>query len=161
MERQQASPACFFYVAVIIKMYNFEQESRIHWENYFKMHLLLLRRAIRQHEKMKKCALILHSIEVLVGQWRSLFQLPQNSNVPEHTLFSNQHNWAQMHLLFKQRGLGRENDNCVRLKQAKNTCIAPCAALHQVCNRTRKVHGRTCEKTLWMKAHSLSDSRCH
>ncbi len=27
-----------------------------------------------------------------------------------------------MHLLVKQRGVGRENDNCVRLKLTKNTC---------------------------------------
>ncbi len=32
---------------------------------------------------------------------------------------------AQMHLLFKQRGAGRENDNCVGLKLAKkHLCIA-------------------------------------
>jgi len=29
------------------------------------------------------------------------------------------HKWAQMHLLFKQRGAGRENDNCVGLILAK------------------------------------------
>ncbi len=30
-----------------------------------------------------------------------------------------------MHLLFKQRNAGCENENCVRLKLAKNTCVAP------------------------------------
>ncbi len=46
--------------------------------------------------------------------------------------------WAQMHLLFKQRSAGRENENCVGLKLAKNTCAAPCAALHQVYDKIRK-----------------------
>ena len=36
------------------------------------------------------------------------------------------HKWVQLHLLFKQRGPRRENDNCVRLKLTKNTCNAWC-----------------------------------
>jgi len=51
-----------------------------------------------------------------------LFQLPQNSNVPTiHLFFRPACQWAQIHLLFKQRGAGRENDNCVGLKLAKNS----------------------------------------
>jgi len=37
-----------------------------------------------------------------------------------------------MHLLIKQRGAGHENDNFVGLKLAKNTCVAPGAALHLI-----------------------------
>ncbi len=33
-----------------------------------------------------------------------------------------------MHLLVKQRGVGRENDNCVRLKLTKNTCVTVAGA---------------------------------
>ncbi len=32
---------------------------------------------------------------------------------------------TQMHLLFKQRNAGCENEKCVRLKLAKNTCVTP------------------------------------
>ncbi len=75
--------------------------------------------------------------QVLVGQWHGLFQFSQNSNTPTHLLFNTRQcvwthlvfrparSWAQMHLLFKQRGAGRENDNCVGLKLAKNTCVTP------------------------------------
>ncbi len=63
--------------------------------------------------------------QVLVGQWHGLFQFSQNSNTPTHLVFRPARSWMQMHLVIKQRGAGRENDNCVRLKLAKNTCIAP------------------------------------
>ncbi len=42
-----------------------------------------------------------------------------------------------MHLLFKQRGAGRENDNCFGLKLAKNTCVTPGAALRRVYDRAQ------------------------
>ncbi len=42
-----------------------------------------------------------------------------------------------MHLLFKQPGAERENDNCVGLKLAENTCIAPGAALHRVYDKAQ------------------------
>ncbi len=32
--------------------------------------------------------------------------------------------WVQVHLLFKHRGAGHENDNCVGLKLAKKTATA-------------------------------------
>ncbi len=79
--------------------------------------------------------------QVLVGQWRSLFQFPQNNKVATMRLKNTlvfrpwAHKWAQMHLLFKQRGTGRENDNCVGLKLAKNTCVTPSAALRQMYDR--------------------------
>ncbi len=38
------------------------------------------------------------------------------------------HKWAKMHLLFKQRSTGWENENCVGLKLAKT--LAPHPALH-------------------------------
>ncbi len=69
--------------------------------------------------------------QVLVGQWRSLFQLPQNNYAPTMRLNTP----AQMHLLFKQRDAGRENDNCIGLKLAKNTCIGPGATLRRVYDR--------------------------
>ncbi len=47
------------------------------------------------------------------------------------------HKWVQMHLLFKQRGAGRENDNCVGLKLAKNTYVAPGAALRRIHDRAQ------------------------
>ncbi len=52
------------------------------------------------------------------------------------------HKWAQMHLLFKQRGTGRENDNCVGLKLAKITCVAPCAALRRMYDRAHYMQRR-------------------
>jgi len=67
--------------------------------------------------------------QVFVGQWHSLFQLPQNSNPPSmrlntpHFQTSTPMNWAQMNLLFKH-GAGYKNDNCVSMKLAKNTCVA-------------------------------------
>ncbi len=33
------------------------------------------------------------------------------------------HKWAQMHLLFKQRGAGWENENCIGLKLAKTLAL--------------------------------------
>jgi len=41
-----------------------------------------------------------------------------------------------MHLLFKQRGAG-ENDNCVGLKIAKNTCIVLGTALCRMYDRAQ------------------------
>ncbi len=45
-------------------------------------------------------------------------------NTPEHTSFFRPecpyvYKWAQMHLLSKQCGAGRENENCVELKLTK------------------------------------------
>ncbi len=57
-----------------------------------------------------------------------------------------------MHLLFKQRAARRENDNCVRLKLAKNTCVAPGAALHRVYDRTWSHSGPTC---VWKRLCTL------
>jgi len=48
--------------------------------------------------------------------------------------------WVQMNLLFKQRGAGREKNKCIRLKLAKNTCVAPGAALRRVCDRAQQVN---------------------
>ncbi len=45
------------------------------------------------------------------------------------------HKLVQMHLLFKQCGAGRTNYNCVGIKLAKNTCVAPGAALRRVYDR--------------------------
>uniref|UniRef100_A0A671SGY6 RRM domain-containing protein n=1 Tax=Sinocyclocheilus anshuiensis TaxID=1608454 RepID=A0A671SGY6_9TELE len=51
-----------------------------------------------------------------------------------------------MHFQFKQCGAGCENDNCVGLKLAKNTCVAPGATLRQVYDRALSVmHRRNCE----------------
>ncbi len=44
-----------------------------------------------------------------------------------------------MHLPFKQRGTECENDNCVRLKLAKNTCVVPGAILRRVYDRAHYV----------------------
>ncbi len=60
--------------------------------------------------------------QVSVGQWYSLFQLPQNSNTPTMRL-NTPRPWAQVHLLFKHRGAGHENDNCVGLKLAKKLAL--------------------------------------
>ncbi len=51
-------------------IYHFEQESRIHLENIVKMYLL--RRAIRQHYKMKRCALILNGEDLLTQRYHLL-----------------------------------------------------------------------------------------
>ncbi len=65
----------------------------------------------------------------------SSLKLQRAKNVPEHTSFLARpwvHKWAQMHLVFKQRTAGRENENCIMLKlEKKNTC----AALHWVYDR--------------------------
>ncbi len=62
--------------------------------------------------------------QVLVGQWRSLFICLKIAKCQQctwaHLVFRAAgtwaHKWAQMHLIFKQRGAGCENDNCVALK---------------------------------------------
>ncbi len=59
-----------FFVAVVIFIYNFEQESRIRRENIVKMHLL--QRAIRWHYKMKRHALILNGKDMLTHRHRLL-----------------------------------------------------------------------------------------
>ncbi len=82
------------------------------------------------NSKKKYCTIDFSLVQVSVGQWRSLFQLPQNSNVPTMCSWANR--WTQVHLRFKQRGAGRENDSCVGLKLAKITCVVPGAALHSV-----------------------------
>ncbi len=46
-------------------------------------------------------------------------------------------------LFTKQRGAARENDNCVGLKLAKNSCVAPGTALHRVYDRALGVMKRT------------------
>ncbi len=58
------------FEVVVILIYHFEQESRIHQENIVKMHLL--RRAIRWHYKLKRCALILNGKDVLTHRHRLL-----------------------------------------------------------------------------------------
>ncbi len=68
--------------------------------------------------------------------------MAQNSNTnnaPEHTSFSRAARpWAQMSL-FKQRGAGRENKNCVGLKpytvKEAETSKNPYAALRRVYDR--------------------------
>ncbi len=60
--------------------------------------------------------------QVLLGQWHGLFQLPQNSNAP--TMRLNTLGFLTSTPMNTQMG-GRENDNCVGLKLAKNTCVVP------------------------------------
>ncbi len=79
--------------------------------------ILLMRSLINKKEY---CTIDLD--QVSVGQWRSLLYLPQNSNAPEHTSFSDQHAHGRANAFaIKQCDAGRENDNCVGLKLAKNT----------------------------------------
>ncbi len=86
-------------------------------------------------EKWYRCILIDFRPGLSWSMAQSIFSSSKwqhANNAPEHTSFFRParpwtDKWAQMHLLFKQRGAGRENENCVGLKLAKTLVprIAP------------------------------------